>query len=150
MLEVQIIFPGITIKDVGGVDRSISRNSDCFFANAVYGTVTESILIGIGTTTETNADYQIENMINHGTGAGEMEYEVPAKTTAVINGAFVDMQYRRTFTNSSGSPITVQEVVWYGRLDASYKGCYFRETTGGIVVADGQTLSVKLLFRTAV
>jgi len=152
VLEVQMGTTAVTVKDVNNVDRSCTRNAVNFVAIAVAGTTTQSILIGTGTTTETNADYQIETMINHGTGAGEMEYEAPAKTTAVINGAFVDYEYRRTFTNSSGNPITVQEAVYYGRFYSAgdYYACYFRETTGGVSVADGQTLSIKLLFRTAV
>lgn len=112
------------------------------------------IMVGTGSTTEDNEDYVMETKIVHGGGAGQLEYEAHAHTDTVVNGAYVDFEIRRTFTNSSGGSITVNEVGIYVKTERDVGTNYYwmiaHDLTGGVAVADTQTLSVKYVFRTMV
>ena len=115
-----------------------------------YGTI-----VGTGTTAPTNLDYVIETPIAHGVGAGQLDYNVQSFTTAGVVGPNVDFILTRTFLNGSGGDITVEEIGIYARSKNTPAGDtkYFlilRDVTGGVVVANGLTLTVTITLRTTV
>lgn len=152
VMEIQTYQASKSIKHHDGNMRLLTVHSNNYhYANAPVNDDDYGIMIGTGSTGETNADYGIETKIVDGAGAGQMEYEAGAITSVTVD-AYVEFETRRTFTNNSGSSITVQEAVIYclWGTKPNYIYCIARDLTGGIAVADGQTLSIKYLWRTQV
>lgn len=122
--------------------------------NTAYG-----ILIGTGITPPAIADYCIESLIAHGTGAGQMQYGgmtygLPTATAAVSSFTLV-----RSFSNNSGGAIAVNEASVYARCYNSMHDnslCYFyfmllRDViAGGILVLDGETMTLNYRYQAAV
>jgi len=88
--------------------------------NDTNGDSTYGIAIGTGTATPTPTDYRLGNQINNGTGSGQMVYGahsfVPSSSSVNISGGIASFQVIRTFTNNSGSTITVSEVGIIARI----------------------------------
>jgi len=130
--------------DLGGTIMLYAVDDD-----DVYGTI-----VGTGSTAPTTTDYVMETPIAHGVGAGELDYNVQSFVAAAEVGANSDLQLVRTFTNSSGNSITVEEVGLYARSenDAGVTKYFLilRDVTGGVVVANGETLTVTFTLRTTV
>jgi hypothetical protein len=65
------------------------------------------IVVGTGTTTATFTDSTLATFIEHGTGAGELEYLKCSVANTESSGVYT---MQRTFRNSSGGSITCAEV----------------------------------------
>jgi len=82
--------------------------------NVSNGNSSYGMVIGTGTATPTPNDYQLEMQINNGTSSNQMVYGahsfVPSSNSVNVSGSTSSFQIIRTFTNSSGSAITVSEV----------------------------------------
>jgi len=77
------------------------------------------ILIGKGTSAPSIIDYNLSQVISNGAGVGQMQYGAVSVTGAVTNASTNSgyITVTRTFTNNSGSSITVSEVglvAWSG------------------------------------
>jgi hypothetical protein len=68
---------------------------------------TYGILVGTGATENT---YNLVSKIAHGTGSGQLEYSDTTKNQPDVTSNLTEMSIIRTFTNSSGAPITIREV----------------------------------------
>lgn len=113
--------------------------------------LTQGIIIGTGVTAEALADYVIETVIAEGTGGGQMEYGANAVTTGWNAGSsYYWSIWQRLISNNSGGSITVNEAALYyreGYYDA-IDMCVARDIISpGVVVANGESLSVEYEFR---
>lgn len=133
--------------NIGGGSSSVADNANKF-TNANAGADYKGIFVGNGNTVFSIDDTQLDSIITHGTGGGQLEYG--ACTATVPSNPRIG-QLSRTFTNSSGSQISVNEI-----------GLGFREgsessTTNPIMIArdvlgssfdiaDGEALKVDYEF----
>jgi hypothetical protein len=105
------------------------------------------IVVGSGNTVVTPLDNSLVTKINHGAGAGLLEYggcEVLAPVAADPNAT---MLIRRYFTNHSGGNITIEEAGIYSQGSTSttnaYTYCICRDVVSpAVVVADTEILRV--------
>jgi len=103
------------------------------------------ILIGTGTSAVSAQDYYLAAKINHGTGAGEMEYFGGRLNDVVIDGDDTYFDIERIFRNGSGDSIVVKEY-GFSVIAYRYPTLVIRDSYSGagdwITVADGEYLKV--------
>jgi len=147
------------VKDVTGTDRNVGPPegpdySANFYSriNATTGEDTYGIVVGTGTAAVANDNYCLESKCGHGTGANQFLYGSMGFTEPEVAAGNVDYVMERSFTNGSGSAITVNEVGVYAKMyDASANLRYFciiRDLTGGIEVGPEEVLVVEYTVRT--
>jgi hypothetical protein len=104
---------GTTVKDTGGTLRALANTTLDLRANA--GIDTTGIVVGTGTNAVTISDYQLQTKILTGATAGKLNYALMLFPDAdvTVDGSTVRYDFNRTFTNSSGGDITIQEVGLY-------------------------------------
>jgi hypothetical protein len=120
------------------------------------GDVTQGIIIGTSDTPNTLTTYALGGKIPHGTGSGQLLYN-PESVEDVTNPSGNDLQFRltRTFTNNSGSTITVKEVgLLVKKCDsggASRSFLVARDVLPSPVdVPDGATLTIRYVVKITV
>ena len=149
MLELMSFQDNVTIKEVGGTPTDVSTHISAFKLNAGVANDDYGVLVGTGTTPVDNTDYAMETKIDHGAGAGELNYGESSKVAAAVVGVNVDLQFIRTFTNSSGNTINVTEIGIY-RYVATPIFMTLHEIVTLTAVPNGQTLTVTITCRTTV
>ncbi len=120
-----------TIKDTGGIDRSVPRSSLNLRANAGIGVTSYGIRVGKGATPVDISDYALENPISHGTGPDqlshqEMQWILPAESPP-------DCSFKiwRVMFNYTGSTVSgIQEIGCYVIM-GGYYGLAFRDVLVG-------------------
>ena len=138
----------ISLKEWSGVVAAVfadiegSQSSENFCPSYKYSTTTHpsSVVIGTDNTAEVLTDYMLLAIIDHGTGAGEMEWQAPALISGWnVGSSYYYARYIRNFENNSGNSITVNEM---GLVLYSNAGDYYlmvRDViAGGQAVADGE------------
>jgi len=113
---LRTIFTNLSGQSINNVNTSggsygISRY-DSITVNDGSNDDGYGILIGSGTSAPTIIDYNLSQVISNGTGVGQMQYGAVSVTGAVTNTTTNSgyITVTRTFTNNSGSSITVSEV----------------------------------------
>jgi len=109
---------GITNTNTAGTQYTVS-DTDGTIVNASSNNSNYGIVIGQGTSAPTIIDYSLSIFIQNGTGVSQMQYGAVSVTSAVTNTSTNTgyITVTRTFTNNSGSSITVSEVgiiAWSG------------------------------------
>lgn len=103
------------------------------------------IIIGTGTGAVTAQDYYLAARIDHGTGAGEMEYFGGIVNNVVIDGNDSYFDIERLFRNNSGGSIIIKEygfsVLAYTYPTLIIRDAYL-EAGDWVTVADGEYLKV--------
>jgi len=86
-----------------------SEGSPIFRMTAPEGNTERGILFGSGTTSPSINDYELESLISHGTGSGQLYYNASdiAYEIESDRGRFIAY---RTATNKSGGDVTVSEI----------------------------------------
>ena len=150
----------VSIKDVTGTIRTVGGNpyyyKNAYYArlNAKSGDASYGIVVGTGTAPEANDNYRLESQCMHGTGTNQFLHGSVGLTEPEVVAGNVDYVLERSFTNESGSAITVNEVgVYVTMLDRTETARYFcivRDLTGGITVDAGEILVVEYTVRTTV
>lgn len=140
--------------DVDGAETVFYWSSACrnfTYVGAPINTSTYGIVIGTGDTAETNEDYQLEVQLTEGVGAGNITHgAVVIEATAVV-GANVDLELKRSFTNSTGSAITVKEAGLYSNMQGLEFFCLIRDVLAASVdVPDSCSVTVYYTLRTTV
>jgi len=79
-------------------------------AIALAGDTGYGILLGTGTTSPTVSDYVMETLIDQGAGAGELNYGSTVVEIPSVDGTDFVLPVWRSFSNTSGGNITVQEI----------------------------------------
>jgi hypothetical protein len=115
----------ITLTDTAGTGRTIYQNqmdNYALAADAALGDAFYGIMFGTGETAVDQDDSQMDSVITHGTGAGELEFSACTVGTVSKNGNISSYQITRTVTNNSGGDITIKECGLGVRTnDAGYK-----------------------------
>lgn len=101
--QVNAADPGVTGLD--GTSEQISTGTH-WEMNGTSGSYV-GLAIGTGSQTVTIGTATLASYIQHGTGAGQMEYGVCSRQ---IENSERDLHLTRTFTNNSGASIDVTEV----------------------------------------
>jgi len=140
------------IKDVDGVNKTITSHATNFNTTVAAGYNTAGIVLGTGTTTPTNTDFQMETKIAHGSAATELNYAAQSFVEAQEVGANVDYQLVRAFQNLSGGTINVTEA---GVISIIYSGgseyaLLIHDVFSAVAVADGETITATYTLRTTV
>jgi hypothetical protein len=166
---IQMLFYGSTnvgnnaYKDKTGTMRQaayIQSNGDAGLA-CVGGAGNSSIgiLIGTSNTAFDISQYNMQALIGHGTGTGQMTYvAMPSPGAPVFANPDISLVISRDFTNNSGAAITVREIGLMGYPTYYYASftmyaayvLYARDVVADTVVAPGQVLNVQYIFKTVV
>jgi len=109
---------GITNTNTTGSQYTVS-DTDGMIVNAGSNNGNYGIVIGQGTSAPSIINYNLSIFIQNGAGVGQMQYGAVSITSAVTNTSTNTgyITVTRTFTNNSGSSITVSEVgiiAWSG------------------------------------
>jgi hypothetical protein len=143
--------------DVNGITRSGASKSNWVTSNYPFsmdGAINNAnygIVIGTGNTAVTISDIDLDTQIAQGTGSGQMSHAAQNHIAVAENGAYLELKWSRTFSNSSGATITVAEIGSKIFLNASYYVLMCRDVLGATVpVGDGDNLVVEYIWRTQV
>lgn len=132
-----------SVTDTAGTVQTIQTNMRMDLTapatNAAYGPV-----VGTGTTAVAITDSKLVTPIVHGTGAGQMEYQVTAVSAPSTSGSTRSCTVQRVFINNSGASITIQECGVYGLdLQTSKYFCLVRDlVSGGLAVPAGGSATI--------
>lgn len=153
LIEVQSFgYTNVNIRDILNSVESVKDDAGNLESQGIIGNVGVGIVVGTGTTPVTNTDYVMEALIAHGVGAGQLSYGAGSKVTTAEVGVNVDLQKIRTFSNTSGGTINVTEIGIHseGISVASHDFLTLHEIVTLTAVANGQTLTVTITYRTTV
>ena len=110
------------------------------------------IQTGTGTTAEGVNNTKLATKIAHGTGAGQLSYGAITVNVPAVTGSNTDMVITRSFTNSSGASITINEIgLVFGFKDAGNTTRYFlgiRDVITATAVANGNSVTIEYKLRT--
>jgi hypothetical protein len=137
---VQFSAIALSVLDVNNVSRSIGSNSDAT-ANAGIDEG-NGIIVGTDNTTVTLADYYLQAPLNYGSDAGELSASPMSFGVPVDHGSYVQYWMQRTFTNNTGSPITIRECGCMMRV-GSYWFMMIRDVFSDVEVAAGQSVIIR-------
>jgi hypothetical protein len=142
-------FPVI---DTSNVTRNIGWTGKSLNANAAVASVLSGIVVGTGNTAPVITNIVMETLILHDAApptAGRMQYSIVSFGAPASDATTSQCTITRNFANASAGAITVNEVGLYVsalRGDLVNSIFYFlviRDViAGGILVANGQTLTV--------
>ncbi|MBA7710748.1 hypothetical protein ES703_119694 [subsurface metagenome] len=134
-----------TIKDTGGVDRSVSPHASNLRINAGAGIITYGIRVGKGSTAVTITDYQLETPLAEGVGVDQLTHLAMLSTAPSIDGSDCSFTIKRNMINNTGATITgINELGAYMRMGNSYYGLAFRDVLGSPAsVPDGGAITVE-------
>ena len=105
-----------SVLDTGNTSRTLEASIPGAYVLAIStaaGVSTDGLVVGTGSTAVTISDYALGTQIAHGVGSGQMEYGTGSIGSAVVSGSTASFTVSRTFTNSSGASITINEVGIY-------------------------------------
>jgi hypothetical protein len=109
------------------------------------------IKVGSGTSTPTANDYNLVAPISHGTGSGQLVHGGVSVEDVIIDGNTTYFRIIRTFSNSSGGSVTVNEIGLIMRTLANFPNTWdnvllARDVLSSPVeVPDGATLTVRYI-----
>lgn len=143
----------VSVIDTGNAARNIYSfrvDAENFYGylhdvKGAAGDTSYGIVVGTGAVAPTISDYALGALIAHGAGAGQLQYGAVTFGAPASDATTSQLTITRNFANASGGNVTVNEVGLYCRARESGNARYFciiRDTTGGIVVPNGQTLTV--------
>jgi hypothetical protein len=143
VINVQAKGTASTIKDTGGVSRSISPAGSNLLINSGAGVTAYGIRIGKGSTPVTITDYALETPLAEGTGVDQLTHLASTYTTPAVAGSDCSFTIRRTMINNSGATIAgINEIGAYLRM-GSYYGLAFRDVLASPAsVPDGGGITV--------
>lgn len=105
------------------------------------------IAVGSGSSVPAATDIDIDTLIAHGSGVGQLVYGLQSCGAGVtIAGNNSTVIFSRTFTNSSGGVITVDEFVIFG-FSAGNRFLILRDVLPGTETLNpGQTITIEITF----
>lgn len=130
------------------VNANVSVNSHFGRIDGGAGALNRGIILGTGTTAPAPSNFSIETIINHGSGAGQLNYGAQQGIMGTtITGSLTEFTINRTYNNNSGGSITVNECAIY----ADYGGsviCIYRDLISpGDTINNGQVYDVLITFQ---
>ena len=145
-----------TAKNIQGVEKGFPESGTS--EEGGWGTfgskVTETnfgLRVGTGTTPVTPEDYELETIIAHGTGSGQMLYSAQTYEAVEVISNTSRFRITRVFTNNSGASISVKEIgaamgLWDNTSAYGYL-LYLRDVLASpSSVPDGASLTLRYRF----
>jgi len=114
---------------------------------ATLGDANYGILVGMGTKAWAIDDYKLDNKIAHGTSTGQLQYGAVSVEDMVVESNRIYFRIVRTFTNVSGSSITVTEVALATYLSSSYPVIARDLLNPPVTVPNQATLTVRYIIQ---
>ena len=133
----------INIKTTTGGTTGHNPSVDATFrldAAAIRG-----ILLGTGSTAVTADDFQLETVIDDGSASGELVRAASVEYEGILGTSTgYTVLFEKTFTNSSGASITINEVAIYHLSTGSTLIMGVRDVlSSGVVVLDNESVVVR-------
>ena len=127
---------------------SLHINNSGYFRNATYAD--SGLVVGSDDTEVSFNDYILGSQIANGAGAGQLGYSVSEAPVKSWADPVFTVSHGRTFSNTSGSNVTVQECgaiarVYIGAATAPY--LFHRHVIDDVVIGNGESLRVVYQFR---
>lgn len=145
-LTTYVVDTPTVVKDTSNTARSFrlgSASQLTWGGKAPAGNTSAGILVGTSDAPVTIDQYNLQGLIAHGTGAGQLSYG-DTTVEAMTEGTTFLFRVIRTFTNNSGASITVKEMGLFILL--GYTIMLARDVpTGGITVPNGSTLTLRYI-----
>ena len=149
----------VSIMDTAGANQTVrAAAAGIYFASYYFSSValaadaTYGIVVGTGNAAVTTSDHALQTPIAHGNAAGQLLYSAVTIVGTVTVPASNTLQVVRTFTNSSGGDITVNEVAWYCSSmefgGAQKFFCLTRDLQTQLIVNGGSKIAVLSLVTT--
>lgn len=121
----------VTTLDITNTARNMTNSPFSWAATA--GTDTIGLVVGTGTSANTTGTYKLDTKIANGSGAGQLQYGVSACVDPVTSGSNRQFTTARTWTNSSGGAITVNEVGGYAYPNSTFYYCGIRDLSTKLI-----------------
>ena len=124
------IASGLGITTLGGGSQGTYEDRCCwrlsqvdvgYGYNAGPGVDTLGIVVGVGTAEESLEDYALDDKIANGEDPGQLSYTQSSSEVFTV-GTTKRCQWVRYFNNNSGSPVTVNEVGIYTKIQYATAG----------------------------
>ncbi len=133
----------VNIKDTGGGTTGHNPTTDATFR--LDDAATRGILVGTGSTAVTADDFQLETEIANGSASGELVRALGVNFEGVLGTTTgFTVLFERTFTNSSGASITINEVAIYHLTIGAVNLMGVRDVLStGVVVLDNESVVVR-------
>ncbi len=143
----QVIAAGVaTVDTAGNVDTIGPAAATLLTATGPDNDDTVGIVVGTGVTEVSIIDDNLATKIAHGTGSGQLDYELQTMDSQVTTEAgYAYFDITRAFTNSSGATIRIFESAIYahnGQGAADYV-CIMRDVFTPLYVPNGKVATVK-------
>ncbi len=120
-----------TIKDTGGVDRTVGRSSSNLRANAGAGDVNFGIRVGKGSTPVDISDYALAVPVEEGTGVDQLSHHEVQNSQPVVSAPDCSFTiWRVMFNNTGGTVSGIREIGCYVII-GGYYGLAFRDVLAG-------------------
>jgi len=113
------------IKDTGGTLRNARDDAENFRVER-HGSFS-GIFCGTGDTAVAVDDFQLEGLIENGTGPGQFSYPMSTVTAVSISDSHAQFLVSRSPVNNSGDTITVREVGIYAYFYDLFYMCAVRD-----------------------
>ncbi|RKX68017.1 MAG: hypothetical protein DRP41_00285 [Thermodesulfobacteriota bacterium] len=149
-LAVQFASGREAITDVGGNAVNPYAHSISLKAGAASGNDNFGVQAGTGTNAVSINDNALQSKIAHGTGSGQLQYGGVTFGATACDASKCECTITRDFANGSGGDITVNELGLVLQMhDGGNKNILVARdvVSGGIAVANGQTLTVNYKIR---
>ena len=132
-----------TIKDTGGVDRTVGKTSSNLRASAAAGNTSYGIRVGRGNTPVDISDYALGNPVDEGTGPGQLSHHEQQWTTPVESAPDCSFNIWRVMFNNTGNIVSgIREIGCYVVMGSWY-GLAFRDVLAGAAsIPDGGAMTV--------
>jgi len=116
-----------TIKDTGGVDRSVGKSSGNLRATAGIGTTSYGIRVGKGATPVDISDYALQIPVEEGTGVDQLSHHEVQNSQPVVSAPDCSFTIWRVMFNNTGSTVSgIREIGCYVIM-GGYYGLAFRD-----------------------
>jgi hypothetical protein len=144
------VFTRSDLIDTSGTSRNMglaaTGGGTTLGGCAPSGDVSGGIVVGSADTPVSIGQYMLVSLIGHGTGSGQLQYGMTTVETITKNSIWL-FRVIRTFSNSSGSTVTVREIGLYVRLASGGQSVMLARDVPAspINVPAGSTLTVRYI-----
>lgn len=130
------------MRQTNNIPVAVYEHKSNFDCNAGLGDLSHGIIVGTGITLPVIDNHVIETRISHGTGVGQIQYSAVTFGAPAASPTTSQFTVTRNFANASGSGITVNEIALYVRAAGAHFMIIRDVISGGILVPNGETLTV--------
>ena len=151
VINVQAKQTASTIKDTGGVDRSVAAHGNNLRIHAAAAVILYGIRVGKGSTAVTISDYQLETPLAEGVGVDQLTHLAMVYTEPSVAGSDRSFTITRNMLNNTGATISgVRELGAYMRI-GNYYGLAFRDVLpSAVYVPHGGSITVTYTIKVTV